>query len=73
VVIGVLPSEFHFPTPELIELLTPLGKNEAAELKRSDGLTIVHDVIARLKPGVNLEQARAEREVIQSHIILPTN
>ena len=72
VVIGIMPREFHFPTPESIELLTPLGKNEAAELKRSDGMTIVHDVIARLKPGVTLEQGRAEMEVIQSHTAPPS-
>jgi putative ABC transport system permease protein len=72
VVIGVMPREFHFPVPEAIELLTPLGKNEAAELKRSDGMTIVHDVIARLKPGVTMEQARAEMEVIQSHTAPPS-
>jgi len=72
VVIGVLPREFHFPMPESIELLTPLGKNEAAELKRGDATSIVHEVIARLKPGVTLEQARAEMEMIQSHTAPPS-
>jgi putative ABC transport system permease protein len=70
-VVGVLPRDFHFPAPEPVEVLTPLGKNEATELKRAAGTTIVHDVIARLKPGVTLEQARAGMEVIQSHIAPP--
>jgi predicted permease len=70
-VVGILPREFHFPAPEPIDVLTPLGKNEAVELKRGDGTTIVHDVIARLKPGVTLERARAGMEVIQSHIAPP--
>ena len=70
-VVGVLPREFHFPAPEPVDVLTPLGKSEATERKRAAGATIVHDVVGRLKPGVTLEQARAGMEVIQSHIAPP--
>jgi hypothetical protein len=53
VVVGVLPESFSFPTLQPVDLMTPLGKNEQLELTRSPaGTTIVHDVIARLKPGV---------------------
>jgi putative ABC transport system permease protein len=71
-VVGVLPREFHFPAPEPVDLLTPLGKNETTELKRAGGITIVHDVIARLKPGVTLDQAGAGMAVIQSRIAPPS-
>ncbi len=71
-VIGVLPPAFYFPSPVSIDLVTPLGKNEETELKRSDGMTIVHDVIARLRPGVTLNQARAQIETIESHLAPPS-
>jgi predicted permease len=72
-VVGVLPESFHFPTLEPIDLITPLGKNEELELTRADGTTtIVRNVIARLKPGVTLEQARAEMEVIEASLAPPS-
>ncbi len=71
-VIGVLPPAFYFPTSVSIDVVTPLGKNEETEMKRSDGMTIVHDVIARLKPGVTLHQARAQMKTIESHIAPPS-
>src|SRR5450432_3063091 len=69
-VVGVLPRDFRFPT-EPIDLMTPLGKNEETELKRGNEMTIIRNVIARLKPGVSLAQARAEMDVIESHLPLP--
>jgi putative ABC transport system permease protein len=71
-VIGVLPPAFFFPSPTPIDVVTPLGKNEEAEEKRGAGTTIVHDVIARLKPGINLNQARAEMQTLESGIAPPS-
>ncbi len=71
-VVGVLPPAFNFPSSIAIDLVTPLGKNEDVERKRGDGVTIVHDVVARLKPGVTLGQARAQMEMIESHIAAPS-
>lgn len=71
-VVGILPPDFHFPGQQPIDLMTPLGKNEELELTRGDGTTtIVRDVVARLKPGVTLEQARAEMEIIESRLAPP--
>ena len=71
-VVGVLPESFRSPTLEPVDLMTPLGKNEALELTRSPaGTTLVHEVIARLKPSVSAVQARAEIEQIESNITLP--
>ena len=72
IVVGVLPREFRFPSSEPVDILTPLGKNEAVESKRSAEMTIVRNVIARLKPGVSLEQARAEMELIESQLAPPS-
>ena len=70
-VVGVLPRDFVFPGPDAVQLITPLGKNEAAELAYKGWMTIVFNVIGRLKPGVTAEQARAELTVIQSRLPVP--
>jgi putative ABC transport system permease protein len=65
-VIGVLPQGFQFPSNQNVDVLTPLGKDEATELKRGEAVTVVQNVVGRLKPGVSIEQAKAELEVIQA-------
>jgi putative ABC transport system permease protein len=70
-VVGVLPRDFYFPSSEPVDMLTPLGKNEAVEMRRSDGMTFNRNVVARLKPGVTLAQARADMEVVQAHLTRP--
>jgi putative ABC transport system permease protein len=70
-VVGVLPRDFVFPGPDPVQLITPLGKNEAAELEYKGWMTIIFNVIGRLKPGVTAEQARAELTVIQSRLPVP--
>jgi len=71
-VVGVLPEDFRFPTLESVDLMTPLGKDEQAELTRAPGaVTIVHDVIARLRARVSMERARAEMERIESNVAPP--
>jgi predicted permease len=71
-VIGVLPPGFIFPSDSDVETITPLAKDEAAELAR-DGrvLTIIHSVIGRLKPGVTLPQAHDDVAAIQAHLPVP--
>jgi putative ABC transport system permease protein len=69
-VVGILPSGFAFPGPDPVQLITPLGKDEAAELQYKVG-SIVRNVIGRLKPGATLEQARSDLAVIQSRLPLP--
>jgi putative ABC transport system permease protein len=70
-VAGVLPSDFVFPGgPDQVQLITPLGKDEAAELQFKS-VSIIRHVIGRLKPGATLEQARAELTVLQSRLPVP--
>jgi putative ABC transport system permease protein len=59
VVIGVMPAHFHFPSAE-VGLWTP-KQFAARELEdRNDNYL---EVVGRLKPGVSLEQAKAEMDV----------
>ncbi len=72
-VVGVLRPDFRFPALQPVDLMTPLGKDEERELTRDAGATtIVHDVIARLAPAVSLGQARAEMQVIQANLAVPS-
>jgi len=66
-VVGVLPPGFLFPHGADLDLLVPLALDEAVERGRQQ-MTIVQ-VIARLKPGVTLAQARAELKTIQDRAI----
>ena len=66
----MLPRGFVFPGVDAVDLLTPLAKDEAAELAFRD-VTIIRNVVGRLKPGVTRELANSDLMVIQSHLPLP--
>jgi putative ABC transport system permease protein len=62
-VVGVMPERFDFPKP--VELWTPLALDDQAWNGRADrSLTVV----ARLKAGIELEQARAEVETLATRL-----
>src|SRR5580700_66383 len=70
-VVGVLPRDFLFPGPDKVQVLTPLAKDEAAELQHKQ-TSIIFNVIGRLKTGVTAQQALAELTVIQGRLeVLP--
>jgi putative ABC transport system permease protein len=65
--VGVLPADFKHPKPDAIrpvEIWQPLGVDYSQQGRRGDYL----NVIARLKPGVSIEQARAEMTTIASQL-----
>jgi predicted permease len=66
VVIGVLPASFHYWSGTRPAFFKPLGGPKPYE----QGLIGEFDftAIARLKPGVSLDQARAELNVVQAQI-----
>lgn len=66
IVTGVLGPDFVFPGPDTIQLITPLAKDEAAELQRARSVSVIQNVIGRLRPGVSMQQAHAELMVIQA-------
>jgi putative ABC transport system permease protein len=66
-VIGVMPAGFHgtdFMFRTTAELWMPLHSSALGPARRSDFLR----VIARMKPGVNLGQARAEMTAISARL-----
>jgi putative ABC transport system permease protein len=62
-VVGVMPPDFRYPS--LVELWTPLGLKPSF-LADYDQTAL--RVLARLKPGVTLNQAQTEMDIIQQRI-----
>lgn len=63
-IIGVMPRGFYFPTRE-VQLWTALTFQDEDYADRTN--TYIH-AVARLKPGVTFEQARADLEVIAARL-----
>ncbi|MCI0391389.1 MAG: ABC transporter permease [Acidobacteria bacterium] len=66
-IVGVMPPRFKHPLPGMrlpVEIWAPLGRDPAKMGRRSDFL----GVVARLKPGVVIEQARAEMNALMSRL-----
>jgi putative ABC transport system permease protein len=65
-VVGVLPPDFHLPLEA--EVWTPLvfGADDLSPNARGNHQ---YQVIARIKPGLSLEQARADMGVVSQQII----
>jgi putative ABC transport system permease protein len=63
-VVGVMPPGFQFPTADA-EIWAPLGLDPADPGNR--GMHFL-DVVARLKPGVTIEQAQAEMDAIAGRL-----
>ena len=64
VVVGVMPSEFQFPTRE-DELWVPIGFTQAEAANRGRHYL---QVLARLKPGVTVQQAQSEMSTIATRL-----
>ncbi len=68
-IVGVIPAGFRFPSPRYwaAEIYLPIGQwNNPLLSHRSSGLGI-HG-IGRLKPGVSIEQARADMERVANNL-----
>jgi putative ABC transport system permease protein len=64
-VIGVLPKGFELPTLQAPDVMLPMALNEGAERIGHPGTPM--RAFARLRPGVSIEQARAEMEPLFLH------
>ncbi|HVF56517.1 MAG TPA: ABC transporter permease, partial [Pyrinomonadaceae bacterium] len=63
-VVGVMPPSFQFPSPEA-ELWVPIALTPQEAANRGRHFL---QVVARLKPGVTLEQAQAEMNTIAARL-----
>jgi putative ABC transport system permease protein len=66
-VVGVLPRDFQFPTLEPSDVIFPMVLNQANQKTANGGYGDPMRTFARLKPGVSIEQARAEMEPLFEH------
>ncbi len=64
VIIGIMPRDFHFPTAETA-MWTLMPRSERENDERDNTW---FQSIARLKPGVSIEQARAQMNVIAASL-----
>lgn len=64
VVIGVMPRDFHFPSADAA-LWTLMPRDERENTERDNNW---FQVIARLKPGVSIVQARAQMNVVAASL-----
>ncbi|MEO8138981.1 MAG: ABC transporter permease [Gemmatimonadota bacterium] len=64
VVLGVMPAAFHFPDRQVAFWL-PMPADELADEDRSNNW---FEVVARLGPGVSVEQAQAELTVVTANL-----
>src|SRR5215471_12336075 len=80
-IVGVLPQGFRFlfPTPSRanidpaeIEAYLPAGNLTPATQVRGRNNHVLVNVVARLKPGISLQQARSEMEAIHARIVKQT-
>jgi putative ABC transport system permease protein len=66
-VVGVLPRDFQFPTLQPSDVIFPMVLNQANQKTNNGGYGDPMRTFARLKPGVSIEQARAEMEPLFEH------
>jgi predicted permease len=64
VVIGVMPAAFRFPDQD-VELWLPFQFDQSAYVDRNDNYV---ECVARLRPGVTLEQARSQMNVVAGQL-----
>jgi len=58
-IVGVLPADFHYLYNDKVDVLVPIGASKDRALRERQWHPGIQ-VLARLKPGVSLEQARAD-------------
>ncbi len=66
-VVGILPARFQYPEPFQLWIPLALSETSAALAGYGEGMVLLK-AIARLKPGVTLQQAQAELQTIGQRI-----
>ena len=68
-VVGVLPRDFEMPRLQAVDVLLPMVVNEAADRVANGGYGSPRRAFARLKPGVNIQQAQAELQPLYQNAL----
>lgn len=67
-VVGVMPADFQFPLNDAAEIFVPIGltanTREKQDRAKHDGV----QAIARLKPGVTMEKAQSDFDLISARL-----
>ncbi|HEY4426429.1 MAG TPA: ABC transporter permease [Pyrinomonadaceae bacterium] len=66
-VIGVMPAGFAFPSREM-QLWTPLRFPDSVFTDPEDRANLYVSVVARLRQGVSVDQARSEMNLVAQHL-----
>ncbi|MFC5864050.1 ADOP family duplicated permease [Acidicapsa dinghuensis] len=66
-IVGVLPANFEMPRLQPFDLLVPAQLDPAAQHTVNSGIGVPMWLTARLRPGVSIEQARAEMQPLFLH------
>jgi predicted permease len=61
-VVGVLPKDFQFPTLEAADIVSPFALDPSTQQKVNGGFGEPERVFARLKSGVNVQQAYTQMQ-----------
>jgi putative ABC transport system permease protein len=56
-IVGILPPDFYFPANRRVDAIAPVKADEAIDNRNQSWRT--WDTLARMKPGVSIEQVRA--------------
>jgi len=66
-VVGVLPKDFEMPRLQPADIITPAAMDVAAQHTVNSGIGYPMWAFARLKPGVSVQEAKAEMEPLFRH------
>jgi predicted permease len=66
-IVGVLPQDFEMPRLQQADILRPAQMDPAAQTKLNSGIGLPMWAFARLKPGVSVQQAKAQLEPLFLH------
>jgi predicted permease len=66
-VVGVLPKDFQFPTLQPADIVFPMALDPTKQKTANGGFGNPMRTLARLKPGVSIQQAREEMEPLFEH------
>ncbi len=66
-IVGVLPNDFEMPRLQKVDIVRPAQMDEAFQNTANSGIGFPVWAFARLKPGISVQQAKAEMQPLFLH------